>query len=175
MAELDKDYEGYLRSMKRRYGLKDIHVAQGYMRGSDPSWVGKLPDEVEHVQGKTDIVVVMGEATLTAGVDPAGIDELMAEWMHQLEARPADMDERRFTRQVISQHLALNRHREDDAGELLICAAVWLAATNPENGADVLRLMKRGDIEFRYEITPDDENRQSRFRLSAADYAERAG
>jgi len=38
MADLDKSYEGYRRSLKRRYGLKDIHIAEGHMRASDPSW-----------------------------------------------------------------------------------------------------------------------------------------
>lgn len=171
MAERDREYDAYLRSMKRRYGLKDIHIAQGYMRGSDPSWVGQRPEDVERYPGKAHIVLVMGEATLTAGFDPSAVDEMMDEWRHQLQARPPEMDERRFTRQVISQHMALNRHREGDTGELLICAAVWLAATNPDAG-EVLRLIKRGDVEFRYDITHEDNHQRTRFRLSAQDLAD---
>lgn len=169
MAELDKGFASYHRDLKRRYGLKDNHIAEGHMRGSDPSWTGARPEDVPHTPGMTRVVLVQDGATLTGAVKPEWIHEMFAEWEHQLAARPEGEDKRGFTRQVISQYLALNRHREEDQGDLVLCGAVWLATTHPQGGEDLLALAKRGDAEIRYDIVNEDDTRTRRFKLSAVD------
>jgi len=139
------------------------------MRTSDPSWTGERPEDVPHTPGMTDVILVQDSATLTGAVKPEWIGEMITAWEHQLSARPEDEDQRKFTREVIEQYMALNRHHEGDAGELLLCGAVWLAATNAQGGAELLSLLKGGDVEMRYDIFYEDGARTRHFRLSIAD------
>jgi hypothetical protein len=170
MAERDKEYELYYRNLKSAWGLKDIHIARGYMRGSDPSWrAQRRPEELEHQKGMTDIVIVCGDATLAGVAEPAWVKEMIAEWEHQIIEKKPDKP-REFTRTVIAQYMALNRHHESDAGDLLLCGAVWLMATHDELGVENFHLLQRGDVEFRYDITENAEQRIRRFRLSKTDF-----
>jgi hypothetical protein len=172
MAERDKGYDGYHDAVKRRFGLKDEHIARGYMRGSDPSWNGRRPEDVPHTAGMTDVVLVFGNATLRGSVQPERIDEMRGEWERQFAARPENEDRRAFTRRAISEHMALNRHRDEDTATVLLCGAVWLAAGHPQSGAEILAFMKRGDVEFRYDILFNDEAQEQRFRPSVTDFRE---
>jgi hypothetical protein len=171
MAEKDKDYDDFLAKWKPRLGLKDRHIAESYMRASDPTWERGPPKLPPVKPGFVRIGIIQGTATLFGSIEPTMINEMMAEWQHQLDAR-ADQNEdpRAFTRRVVSQYIALNQHR-DETGELLICAAVWLTVTKPDAG-ELVALMRRGDAEVLYEIIYEDENRQTRFRLGANDLRE---
>lgn len=169
MGERDKQYDLYYENVKSTWGLKDIHIAQGYMRGSDPSWPSQGPEDEKHHEGMTDIVLVFGDATLTGAAKPERIKDMIVEWEHQI-AEKAPEDPRIFTRTVIAQHMVLNRHREEDAGRLLLCGAVWLMSTHKQVGTRTLGLMQRGDVEFRYDITEDAQDRTRRFRLSEIDF-----
>lgn len=168
MAEKDKGYDSFLAKWKPRLGLNDRHIAESYMRGSDPTWKRNVPQLPPVEPGHIRIGIVQGTATLYGSITPAMIDEMVAEWQHQLDARPNQSEEpRAFTRKVISQYIALNRHR-DEEGEILICGAVWLTVTR-QDADELVALMRRGDAEVLYEIILEDESRQTRFRLSAND------
>jgi hypothetical protein len=166
MAESDKKYELYHRGVKRRFRLKDIHIAEAYMRGSDPTWVGVKPEDVRHARGMIGVVLTYGTATLTGSIEPIRVEDMLAEWIQQIADHPSADDPRKFTRRIIAEHLALNLHRDRDKGEILLCGAIWLATTHEEHGSGVLNSLKRGDVQIRYDITDDDQHERRRFRLS---------
>ena len=154
MAELDKGFKEYAETWKRRTGLKDRHIAEGYMRGQGGD-VHIRPEELPRVAGLTDVHILLGEANLSIGMDPTVLDEMIATWQKEVEAH--DMDPRAFTRRFLYEGMVLNRHREDEGSTDLMLAALWLSATGPQ--ADISRpLLKRGDCGFYTEIIVEEGN-----------------
>lgn len=148
-----------------RLGLKDRYLEEAFKRGRDPNWAHSRSGEVPHTPGEVRILLKLDSATMLGSIEPAQIDGMVEEWEHQLA--PREGDHREITRKIISEHMALNRHRGEEA-ELLLCGAVWLIITKDDT-QDVIALMRRGDAEVCYDIAFLDDEQATRFRLSWRD------
>ena len=166
MAEEDKDYAGYRNRMKPRLGLKERHIAEGYMRGSDPSWEHMPPEALPRVAGNVDIHILYGRANLSMSIETDMLDEMLAEWTDQLSQR-ADRDPRAFTKKVIREKIALNEHG-GDLSLLLACGVVWFF----QDGADpaLWARLKQGDIELTFKITDDDVAKSTRVQTFIGEF-----
>ncbi|MCJ2103818.1 hypothetical protein MKK70_00165 [Methylobacterium sp. E-041] len=158
-------YDRFHAKWAPRLGLKEQHLAEAFKRGHDPDWDHVRPESVPPTPGHVRILLTLGDATMLGSVEPADIQEMVEEWRHQLAARKGD--HRVFTRRIISQYMALNQHRGERA-ELLLCGALWLIVTKDDT-QEIVSLMRRGDIEVRYDIAFLDEEQQTRFRLGWRD------
>ena len=121
-------------------------------------WDRGHPEDVAHTLGNVRILVVQGRATMLSSLDPAWIDEAIEEW-REARGRPRD-----FTRKIISQYIALNRYSGETA-ELLLRGVLWLIVTN-DDALEVVDLMRRREVEVRYNIAYLDDQPEMRFRLS---------
>jgi hypothetical protein len=154
MAELDKGYSVYADMMRRRTGLKEHHIAEGWMRGQGGA-AHMRPEDLPRVAGLTDLHILMGDANLSIGMSTVDLDAMIAEWQSEVEMHP-DMDPRAFTRRFLYEGMLLNRHREDKGSTVMMLAAVWLVATGPTGDA-ARALLKRGDCGFYTQITVEQE------------------
>lgn len=172
MAEKDPEFEGYQSILKRRYGLNDTQIGMGHMRGSEPDWAKQPPGQIPHTPGTVRIVVVQETATLSGEIPPSAVPEMLAEWERQLRRRShKDIDERQFTREMLSKYLALNRHRQEDAAAVLLSGAIWLAVTDPQTRGAIKELVALGDVGVHYDVAFDDKVGARSFQLSVVDYS----
>ena len=158
MAELDKKYADFHATWKGRLGLKDIHIAEAYMRGEalDAAGYGTLPEDPT----KSGIHIRVEGRGLDAYVDPEDLDTMIADWQAVLDENGIDK-QREFTKDYIAEIVALNAHLEPDGGKILL-GAVWLVATESE-AMEALREPGNGLLcEFIY----DDDTRTRRLRKS---------
>jgi hypothetical protein len=148
-----------------RLGLKEHHIAEAFKRGQDGNWNRGLLEDVPLTPGNVRVLIVQGGANVLGSLKAAWIDEAVEEWRNLLATREGD--HRDFTHRAISQSIALNRHR-GETGELLISAALWLIVTKDDT-QEVVALMKRGDVEVRYDIAFLDDKQETHFQLSWRD------
>lgn len=167
MAEEDKDYAPYRDRMKRRLGLKERHVAEGYMRGSDPSWERMPPEALPRVAGNVDIHILYGRANLSMSIETDMLDEMLAEWKQQIAEHPG-LPPREFTKKVIREKIALNEHG-GDLSLLLACGVLWFFQDG-EDSALWTRL-KQGDIDLTYQITDDDAAKTTRVQAFIGEFS----
>ena len=159
MAELDKDYLGFHAKWKRRLGLKDVHIAEGYMRGDaiGASKPAAIPDD----PSMSGIHVRLDGRGLDCHVDPGALDGMVAEWQEVLDDNGiAQAERRKFTKDYVAQVVALNKHLEPN-GDLILFAAVWLFAES-EQGMALLRRPGNGVL---CEFVFDDKTRTRRMRI----------
>lgn len=161
----DKAYEQFYAKWAPRLGLKEHHIAEAFERGRDSGWSRGRPEDLPHKPGNVRVLIVQGSANMLGSLKPAWIDDAVEEWRELLATRQGD--HRAFTRGIISRYIALNRHR-GETGELLIGGALWLVVTK-DDAHEVVALMRRGDVEVRYDITFLDDERETRFQLSWQD------
>lgn len=103
-----------------------------------------------------------GARNIKAAVMSNRVDRMLEAW-EAAAAKVRSTDRRGDTRQLVVDALRSNRHHDDvGAGELVVQALVWLAATGP-SGERLLPRMKAGGMAIGYEITDLDEKR-CRFR-----------
>lgn len=166
MAEEDKDYAPYRDRMKPRLGLKERHIAESYMRGSDPNWEHMPPEALPRVPGNVDIHILYGHANLSMSIQTDMLDEMLAEWKQQIAEHP-DRTPREFTKKVIREKIALNEHG-GDLSLLLACGVVWFF----QDGADasLWARLKQGDIELTYKITDDDAAKTTRVQTFIGEF-----
>ena len=119
MTAQDTDYDAYRARWKPRLGLKDEHLALGYMRGLGAD-DRPLPDDPD----ATGIHVRVDGRGMDALVDPARLDHYVTMWEVEIEGRP---NPRQFTKDFIAQTLALNMDL-DERGPVVVGAVLWLAA-----------------------------------------------
>lgn len=167
MAEEDKDYAPYRDRMKRRLGLKERHVAEGYMRGSDPNWKHMPPEALPRVPGNVDIHILYGRANLSMSIETDMLDDMLAEWKQQIVEHP-NLPPREFTKKVIREKIGLNEHK-GDLSLLLACGVLWFF----QDGADasVWSRLKQGDVELTYQITDDDVAKTTRVQTFIAEFS----
>ena len=159
MDEPDPQYEEFHRKWAGRLNLKGRHITMGYLRGQA---VGPEPEDgIEAEDGDTGIHIRVDGRGLDGAVEPRGVDELVAEWRAELEAQGVD-DRRNFTKDFLTQNVALNRHLEEDYGFMMLCGAVWLASDN----ATAMDALREGGRALLCEITFDDVAKQRRLQLS---------
>ena len=159
MAELDKDYPGFHEKWKLRLGLKDIHIAEAYMRGEAHAAIacGTIP----HDPSKSGIHVRVEGRGVDCLVDPSALVGMAAEWREVLDDNSiTEADQRKFTKDYIAQVVALNKHLEAD-GDLIFCATVWLYTEN-KAGMAALRQPGNGVL---CEFVFDDQTRTRKMRL----------
>lgn len=130
----------------------------GYLRGQA---LGPEPEEgIEAEDGDTGIHIRVDGRGLDCAVEPHGVDAMVEEWCAELEAQDVE-NPRNFTKDFLTETVALNRHLEDDYGFMMLCGALWLVSDNA-TAMDALREGGRGLL---CEITFDDVAKQRRLQL----------
>ncbi|MGU3541012.1 hypothetical protein [Methylobacterium sp. A54F] len=159
MDDADPQYEEFHRKWADRLGLKGRHITLGYLRGQA---LGPESDEGLEAEGnETGIHIRVDGVGLDGAVEPNGIDALVEEWRTQLETQDVE-DPRTFTKDFITQTIALNRHLDEEYGPMALCGAVWLISDNPA-GMEALR---EGGRALLCEITFDDGTKKRRLQMS---------
>lgn len=158
MDDADPQLEEFHRKWTDRLGLKGRHITLGYLRGQA---LGPESDEgLEAERDETGIHIRVDGRGLDGAVEPSAIDTMVEEWRAQLDAQGVD-NLRKFTKDFITQTVALNRHLDEDYGPMALCGAVWLASEH--TGA--LEELREGGRALLCEITFDDATKQRRLRM----------
>lgn len=159
MDEPDPQYEEFHRKWAGRLNLKGRHITMGYLRGQA---LGPESEEgIEPEDGDTGIHIRVDGRGLDCAVEPHGVDAMVEEWRAELEAQNVE-DRRNFTKDFLTQTVALNRHLEEDYGFMMLCGAVWLASDN----AEAMDILREGGRALLCEITFDDAAQRRRLQVS---------
>ena len=159
MKDADPRYENFHRKWANRLGLKGRHITLGYLRGHAIS--AEDDEGFEAGEGETSIHIRVDGRGLDGAIDPSGIDTMISEWRSELDAQGVQ-DQRKFTKDFITQTVALNRHLDEEYGPMVLCGALWLASS-PSAGLDTLRM---GDCGLLCEFTFDDAAQKRRLQMS---------
>lgn len=157
MAELDPDFAPFLAKWRERVRMKESDAPAAFMR-AEQAKAGPVAD-LTQTPGETGIYVEVDGRGFAASGDPSAMRGMADEWRAILdEERPSD--ERAFTKHFVKSIFA-HAVEAGPAWSEIMCAAVWLASSNPQAFA----MLEAGNVTLDVKFTFDDAARVTRMRM----------
>lgn len=165
MAELDPAFEEFRRRWAARLKMNDHEAAQAFMRGEA---IDLAPSGTLNCRpGQIRIYLRVNGRGLDGVADLGALDDMIAEWQAFLDAEP-EANPRSFAKQLVVKAVGWNQHTHPEVGPLAICAALWLASSDPQ----ALDEMRKGEDALMCDFTLDHDTGVLRTRIGLVSESE---
>jgi hypothetical protein len=135
-AGADPGFDAYRERLKRDFpDMTDIEIAEGWMRQYSSAIPDRTPAEHPVPLSAVTVQLVAEHATFSGSIAPADVEAAVAFWTKMRFSR-------NDTKNAIISGLMANRRLEEGSGEVMTCAALWLA-WNSEASPAVRRQLRQ--------------------------------